>query len=139
MINQPKKELAVKDVAQLLNISAYTVRYYTDQGLVPSVQRNINNQRVFNQDAVNWLRADLCLRETGMTIAHLREYVNMCLEGEDTIPDRYQIILAQQREAQKQLTAAQERVDYLARKVKMYQEDLNDHNDRLNPETWPVE
>jgi len=30
----------VKEVAKLLDLTEHTVRYYTDKGLVPSVQRD---------------------------------------------------------------------------------------------------
>ncbi|GAX00533.1 MerR family transcriptional regulator [Secundilactobacillus silagei] len=137
MIRETKTELLVKDVAKLLNITAYTVRYYTDQGLVPAVKRNAQNQRLFDEDAVNWLRMDLCFRNTGMSIKQLKKYVSMCLEGESTITERYQIVLAQQQDAKRQLEAAQQRMKFLNQKVQMYQEDLADHDsDRLNPETW---
>lgn len=39
----------VKEIAKLLNMSEHSVRYYCDTGLVPSLKRNKNGSRIFNE------------------------------------------------------------------------------------------
>ena len=39
----------VKEIAKLLNLSEHTVRYYCDMGLVPSLKRNKNGNRIFDE------------------------------------------------------------------------------------------
>ncbi len=53
-------DLTIKDVADRTGLSAHTIRYYCDQGLVPSVQRDSNNQRLFNEDCLGWLERVKC-------------------------------------------------------------------------------
>ncbi|NKR47731.1 MerR family DNA-binding transcriptional regulator, partial [Rhodococcus hoagii] len=45
----------VKEVSKAVDISEHTVRYYADCELIPSLMRNKNNQRLFNQESINWL------------------------------------------------------------------------------------
>ena len=48
--------LTIKATAQNINLTQYTISFYTDKGLVPSVQRGANNQRLFDQESLNWLQ-----------------------------------------------------------------------------------
>lgn len=60
--------LTVKEVAQITGLTEHVVRFYTDKGLVPSVQRNQNNIRMFDEESINWLHGVKCLKQSGMPI-----------------------------------------------------------------------
>jgi hypothetical protein len=47
------KMYTVKEVAKLLNMTEHTVRYYTDMGLVPSLKRDKNGNRLFDEKSKN--------------------------------------------------------------------------------------
>lgn len=66
------KMYTVKDVAKLLDITEHTVRFYTDKGLVPSVQRDKNNIRLFDQESINWLTGVKYLKQCGMTVEDIK-------------------------------------------------------------------
>ena len=40
----------VKEVSERVNLSPHTVRYYTDQGLIPTLQRDEKGNRVFTDE-----------------------------------------------------------------------------------------
>lgn len=130
----------VKEVSELLDLTEHTIRYYTDKGLVPSVIRNKNNIRLFNEESINWLKDIKYLKGTGMSIESMKEYVDLCLKGESTIQERYQIILDQKEIAERQLKEAIERVEYLRNKAGHYLEIVN-HTivDDTNPGKWDTE
>lgn len=127
----------VKQVAAILNLTEHTIRYYTDCGLVPSLQRDKNNIRLFNEESINWLIGVKYLKETGMSIEGIKKYVDLCLEGSSTIEARYNIILEQKAVAKTQLLEAQKRVSYLNDKVSHYL-DIVEHRmpDNTNPNHW---
>lgn len=54
----------VKEVSELTGLSAYTIRYYENSGLIPSVDRTDGNIRMFSEYALSWLRLVHCLRAT---------------------------------------------------------------------------
>lgn len=72
-----------------------------------------------------------------MSIEAIKDYVDLCLEGNSTIEQRYQIVLRQKTVAEEQLRSAQERIEYLNAKIAFYQ-DIMEHNkpDFMNPGTW---
>ncbi|TPR37715.1 MerR family transcriptional regulator [Apilactobacillus micheneri] len=129
--------LEIKTAAKKVGLNENTVRYYCDNGLVPSVQRDKNNHRIFDQEAINWLVGDKRMREAGMSIDDLKKYVDLCLKGQSTIKERYQIIENLKVKAQRQLEEAQKRVQYLSKKSDIYKKGLNNKNeDILNPKKW---
>ena len=54
----------VKEVAEMMELSTYTVRYYENAGLVPEVDRSEGNIRLFSDYSLGWLRLVHCLRAT---------------------------------------------------------------------------
>lgn len=127
----------VKEVAKLLNLTEHTIRYYTDKDLVPSVKRDKNNNRLFDEDSINWLTGIKYLKATGMSLEDIKEYVDLCLKGDSTVPERYEIILKQKSIAEVQLEEAEKRVEYMKQKVKHYSDIVNNKiQDDTNPGQW---
>lgn len=112
----------VKEVSNMLNLTEHAVRFYTNQGLVVSVQRDKNNIRLFDERALNSLNMVKCLKKSGMSIKNIKHYVDLCAEGEGTIPERLDIIRAQKEIAQKQLEEAKKQFEYLETKEQKYRE-----------------
>jgi DNA-binding transcriptional MerR regulator len=133
---------SIKEAATITELSEHTIRYYTDMGLVPSLIRDKNNRRVFNQTSINWLTGIKNLRETDMSLEAIKHYISLCLLGDSTIKERADIIQAQKEKALVKLAEAQKRVAYLEKKSNTYQELINQKiasNDPLNPATWEEE
>lgn len=69
-----------------LGMTYQMLKFYCNQGLVPYVKRVKNNRRVFGEHDVEWVRSLTCLKRCGMSIEEMRDYLNLCLEGEKSIP-----------------------------------------------------
>ncbi|TPR51628.1 MerR family transcriptional regulator [Apilactobacillus micheneri] len=129
--------MEIKNVARIVGLNENTIRYYSDNGLIPNIKRDKNNHRIFNEEAINWLIGDKRMREAGMSINDLKEYVDLCLKGKSTIKKRYQIIQDLKSQAKTQLKEAQQRVDYLSKKSDIYEKGIiNNSQDILNPKKW---
>lgn len=127
----------VKEIAQLIGMTEHTVRYYTDLGLVPTLQRDKNGNRLFDEQSKNWLIGIKNLRGSGMSIQAVKDYVNLCLQGESTIATRYEIILDQKKQLEEQLKEMNERYQYMVYKEKWYQDIMNHRiPDNSNPGVW---
>lgn len=114
----------MKEVSQRFEISEYTIRYYTDCGLL-SAMRDKNNNRLFNEEALSRLKTILCLRGCGMSIKELQEYFTLCEEGENTIQQRYEIILRQKHKAEQALKETQDQLSYIEWKLKKYEDNMH--------------
>lgn len=127
----------VKEVSKRLKLSEHTIRFYTDKNLIPMLKRDKNNIRLFDEESINCLIAVKHLRDTGMSIEAIKEYINLCMKGNSTIKERKIIIMKQRNIAEKQLQEAKKRLDYLNKKVELYEkisEGIID--DTMNPRNW---
>ncbi len=62
--------------AAAAGVSAYTLRYYEDAGLIPPPARDDAGRRVYTEIDMAWLDYALCLRRMGMGVAEIAEYVD---------------------------------------------------------------
>ncbi|WP_127583620.1 MerR family transcriptional regulator [Paenibacillus koleovorans] len=127
----------VKEAAQITGLTEHAVRFYTDKGLVPSVQRNQNNIRMFDEESINWLHGVKCLKQSGMSIEAIKTYVDLCLEGESTIPQRSVLMMEHKETALAKLEEAKRHVVHLEEKTALYQAILEHRTpDTTNPGSW---
>ncbi len=85
----------IKEVSEKFNISAPALRFYEKAGLLPSIRREDNGHRLYNDTDLEWIQIVCCMRATGMSIDYIKRYIELCLLGENTIPERRHIILCQ--------------------------------------------
>lgn len=80
-------------------MSYQALKYYCNEGLVPNVKRDSNNRRVFDEHDVKWIKDLVCLKRCGMSILEMKEYLELCLQGPSTIPQRKQMLAKKQQAA----------------------------------------
>ena len=88
----------MKEACRMTNMSYENLKFYCNEGLVPNVKRDRNNYRVFSDNDIKWIQSLGCLKRCGMTISEMKEYLELCLMGESSIPER-KIILEKKRKA----------------------------------------
>lgn len=86
----------ISEVAEMMGVAPSTIRYYEKEGLLPNVRRK-NGIRVFEDEDFKWLRVLNCLKNTGMPIRKIRRYVELAEGGDDTLPERYELIKEQRQ------------------------------------------
>jgi DNA-binding transcriptional MerR regulator len=124
----------VKQVAEKMGISAYTLRFYDKEGLFPNLSRDEHNVRLFSDKDLEWVHTVQCMRETGMPLAEIKEYVQLSMLGNSTIPKRFRMIRNQVQKAEQELAAMEKRIHTLKRKVEYYSGLLEEHEaDDHNP------
>lgn len=118
----------MKEVCRETGLAYETLKFYCNEGLVPNVKRNANNYRVFDDRDVRWIRSLTCLKNCGMSIQEMKQYIDLCLQGKASISER-KIILAQKREhLLKQMADLQASIDYIDWKQNFYDDVLSGKN-----------
>ncbi len=102
-----------------------TLKFYCNEGLVPNVKRDVNNRRVFDERDVKWIKDLTCLKRCGMSIQEMREYLQLCLEGEGTIPERKRVLEKKQAALREQIRELQDSIDYIDYKQQFYDDVLS--------------
>jgi DNA-binding transcriptional MerR regulator len=86
------ESMMITEVADLLDISPHTLRYYERAGLV-EVARDSNGHRVYDTEAVRRLVFLTRMRLSGMPMRDLQHYVSLVDAGEHTVPERLDMLL----------------------------------------------
>ncbi|WP_337370632.1 MerR family transcriptional regulator [Parolsenella catena] len=107
-----------------LGMTYQTLKFYCNQGLVPNVKRDKNNRRVFDERDVEWLRGLGRLKRCGLSIEEMREYLDMCLEGESSIPTRKAFLAEKREKLVERLAEVQASIDYIDWKQGFYDDVL---------------
>lgn len=112
---------SIGEAARRSGISAHTLRYYDREGLLPFVEKSPGGARIFKDTDIDWLFLIDCLKQTGMSIKGIRQYIDWYLEGDSTIPQRYEMFLARKAEADRQMALLQRVIDKLEYKCRYYE------------------
>lgn len=114
----------IKEVSEKFNLSPYTLRYYEKEKLLPSIQRANNGKRLYNDLDLEWIQIVCCMRATGMSIGYIKEYVDLCLCGKDTVSERRQIILRQKEVIENHIKEYEALLKVVNNKLKYYDESM---------------
>ena len=112
-------------VCKETNMTYQTLKYYCNEGLVPNVKRDENNRRIFDEQDVKWIKDLVCLKKCGMSIQEMKEYLQLCLEGESTIQTRKKMLTKKQEALRISIQELEESVAYIDWKQNFYDEVLS--------------
>lgn len=116
---------SMKEACTLTNMTYENLKFYCNEGLVPNIKRDRRNYRVFDEHDIKWIQSLNCLKSCGMSIAEMKQYLALCMEGEGTIPER-KVILAEKKETLLQsITELQKAVAYIDWKQRFYDDVLS--------------
>ncbi len=124
----------IKEVAEKMDISEHTLRFWAKSGFFPFLTRNDNNVRMFSENDLNWVRIVKCLRSVGTQTKDVKRYIDLCIIGDSTIKERYQIILDTKTKALEQMNELKKQLELLDYKENFYKNLIKNHlEDVWNP------
>lgn len=115
----------MKEVCTQVGMSYETLKFYCNEGLIPNIQRDKNNYRIFDERNINWIKSLQCLRKTGMSIKTMKEYLSYCLEGSSSILQRKAMLDIQKKILLKQLEEINESIEFIDKKQQYFDDILD--------------
>lgn len=113
--------MKISEIAERYNLSIDTIRYYEKAGLIDPVGKNESGRKVYEEKEMRRINFVKCMRQAGMSIEKIKQYVDLFHEGLETIPERKRILESQLDmliEQQKELDA---QVEFLQKKIANYE------------------
>ena len=98
----------VGEMAKKLGVAPSTLRYYDQEGLLPFVERSSGDVRVFKDSDYEWLQVIGCLKKTGMQLKDIKLFIEMAMQGDETIEPRLALITKQKAAVQVQIAELEE-------------------------------
>ena len=117
--------MTIKEVSEKYDISQDTLRYYERIGLIPAVTRTSGGIRNYQESDLGWVENAICMRNAGVPIEALIEYVRLYQMGDSTIEARKQLLEEQYeilQEQKQQIEITMERLDYKISRYKVAME-----------------
>ena len=111
----------VGEMAKRLDVPASTLRYYDKEGLLPFVARSPGGMRMFQDTDLEWLKVIGCLKKAGMSIKNIRVYIELAMQGDETIDQRLELFRNQREVLRNRLAELQETMETLEYKCWFYE------------------
>lgn len=118
----PPADLRIGDIARRTGRSVHAIRWYETQGLVPGVARDGANRRRYTELHVDWLRLMDRLRRTGMSIAQMRRYTALVMQGSASLRQRRDMLAAHRERVQATIAEWTDALQLLDGKLDFYGE-----------------
>lgn len=115
----------MKQACEKTGLPYETLKFYCNQGLVPNVKRDAQNRRVFDDRDIAWINSLSCLKNCNMGIREMKEYLALCLEGEDSIPERKNILEAKRKALEQERKRIEDAIRYIDWKQSFYDDVLS--------------
>ena len=111
----------IGEMAKKLGVAASTLRYYDKEGLFPFMERSEGGIRVFKESDYEFLKIIHCLKATGMQIKDIKHFIELVLQGDESISARLEIFQKQKLEVEKQISELQEALETVKFKCWYYE------------------
>lgn len=112
-------------VCRDLDMTYQTLKFYCNEGLIPNVKRDKNNRRIFDEKDVKWIKDLACLKKCGLSIQEMKEYLELCLQGQSTIMRRKEMLKQKQEALRISIKELEDSVAYIDWKQNFYDEVLS--------------
>lgn len=98
----------VGEMAKRLGVAPSTLRYYDQEGVLSFVERSEGGIRVFKESDYEWLQVIGCLKKTGMQLRDIKTFIEMAMQGDQTIEPRLALITKQKESVKAQIAELEE-------------------------------
>lgn len=112
-------------VCKEADLTYQALKFYCNEGLVPHVKRDKNNRRIFDEKDLKWIQDLVCLKKCGMSIQEMKAYLDLCLQGQSTIPQRKEMLTKKQEALRASIQELEDSVAYIDWKQNFYDEVLS--------------
>lgn len=132
----------IGQVSEMFGLSVSTLRYYDKQGLFPGMERQ-SGIRCFSDNELERLRMIECLKKSGLELKDIKLYMDWCIEGAATLPQRKKLFEKQKATVEAEIKHMNKVLSMLKFKCWFYEQAIADGTDenvrKLLPDRLPKE
>ena len=132
----------IGQVAEMFGLPISTLRYYDKEGLFPGMRRE-SGIRKFGEREIEALRIIECLKQSGLEIKDIKQFMAWCAEGNETYSLRRDLFLKRKNAVEEEIERMNRVLDLINYKCWYYEEALKDGNEErlrhITPEDMPEE
>ena len=115
----------MKQTCEQTGLTYDALKFYCNEGLVPGVKRDKNNRRIFYANDIEWIKSLSCLKNCGLSITEMHQYVELCKQGKASVPERQKILDEKLSHLYRKIKELENSIDYIQKKQQFYQDVLD--------------
>lgn len=110
----------IQELTSMLHVPASTLRYYEEIGLLENVNRNAQNQRIYDDSHIKKLHGINCFKRTGMSISKILEFYNYAANLDTNIDDILLLVKEQETDIQEKIKVMEMDLVHIREKIRYY-------------------
>lgn len=114
------KGFSIGEVVKQTGLSAHTLRYYEKEGLLPFVTKNSSGLRVYTTNDLRWLSMIECLKDSGLQIKEIRQYIEWFRQGDSTLQQRLELFQNRRKALEAEISRMQTVMNKITFKETLY-------------------
>ena len=128
-MGRARNELSVGEAAASVGLTAHTLRWYEQEGLVAPVDRDTAGRRRYREQDLDWLRLLTRLRTTGMPVREMRRYADLVRRGDTTVGERLRMFLEHRERVVERIADLQRDLTAIDAKIEIYRTREQGHDE----------
>ena len=116
--------MMIAEVSKKFDLSQDTLRYYERIGLLPGVNRNKSGIRDYTEEDCRWIEFIKCMRNAGLPIEALIEYVGLFQQGDATVKARKDLLTEQRKQLIAKIEDMNKTLERLNYKIESYEQSV---------------
>lgn len=112
----------IKQISEKTKLTEHTIRYYDREGLIPLITRTKSGIRQFSEDDLEWINLICCLRNSGMPLQEIKEFMQLCLKGKDSLEERRELLIRHRTRIQEKMANLDNSLNIVNYKIEHYKE-----------------
>jgi DNA-binding transcriptional MerR regulator len=116
-------DLSIGEVAERSGLSVHALRFYEREGLFANpVRRLSSGRRIYQEEDLEWLAICTKLRSSGMSLATIRQYIELVRQGPGNEHERLELLRQHETHVEAQIRELRETLDVMRHKVRIYED-----------------
>jgi DNA-binding transcriptional MerR regulator len=124
-------EYSIHQVSEKMQIRPTVLRFYEKEGLLPSVRRTKSGIRRYDKEDLEWIGLIMCLKNTGMSIKQIKDFVSLCVEGDETLKERCEMLYEHKRNVEAQIEEMHRHLEKVACKIDIFSRQYEEYRNSL--------
>ena len=121
---------SIQDVSKKSGLSAHTLRYYEKEGLISGVERSQGGFRQYTDEDLEALGLICCLKNTGMSLQEIAEFVRLTHQGDYTLRERVELLRQHRENVVQRMAEMQRYLDKVTWKINFFSEKLRAYEEQ---------
>ena len=132
----------IGQVSEMFSLPISTLRFYDKEGLFPDMERQSGIRR-FSEREIEALRVIECLKESGLEIKEIKQFMQWCSEGASTYPQRKELFETRKKAVEQEMEKLKKTLNMLNFKCWYYETAIKDGSEeniqKMLPDKLPPE